>query len=140
MPKKLIVLAGPDEGRAFLLGSDPLLLGRSRATESHLLDPHVSRVHCQVQAEGDEFVLSDFDSAGGTFVNGKRMSRHALQPGDIIRIGNTRLQFVAEPDNATAPSADQSRSAGVAIATPTLVPRGTQWVQDLAGQRLSHYK
>ncbi len=96
MPKKLVVLAGPDEGRDFTLGSDPLLLGRSRATDGHLLDPHVSRVHCQVQPEGEMLTLIDFDSPGGTFVNGKRISRHTLQPGDIIRIGNTRLQFVAD--------------------------------------------
>ena len=127
MPKKLVVLAGPDEGRAFSLGSDPLLLGRSRATESHLLDPHISRVHCQIQFEGDQFLLTDFDSAGGTFVNGKRTSRHALQPGDIVRIGNTRLQFIAEPDSVTDARASLPRlatspdaAADIPIAVPVL--------------------
>ncbi len=32
-------------------GAEVLLLGRSRATDTHLLDPHVSRVHCQVLPE-----------------------------------------------------------------------------------------
>ena len=44
MPKKLVVLAGPDEGRTFVLSSEALLLGRSRATGGHLIDPHVARV------------------------------------------------------------------------------------------------
>src|SRR5687768_15587151 len=71
MAKKLIVLAGPDEGMVFTLGSETLLLGRSRATETHLTDPHVSRVHCQIVPEGNQYVVVDFDSASGTFVNGK---------------------------------------------------------------------
>ena len=32
MSKKMIVLAGPDEGREFPLGAEPMLAGRSRAT------------------------------------------------------------------------------------------------------------
>jgi pSer/pThr/pTyr-binding forkhead associated (FHA) protein len=93
MAKRLIVLAGPDEGRVFAMKDEALLLGRSRATDSHLIDPLVSRVHCQVLPEGDQYVLVDFDSPGGTFVNGKRVERHMLQNGDLIRIGNTRLQY-----------------------------------------------
>jgi serine/threonine protein kinase len=147
MPKKLAVLSGPDEGRAFTLGSDPLLLGRSRATETHLLDPHVSRVHCQIQADGEAFVLLDFDSAGGTFVNGKRVSRHTLQPGDIVRIGDTRLQFVVEEaEGAQAKTPAQrvppkpSVPAAPPVAAPAFVPRDSTWVQALVGQKLGHYK
>jgi hypothetical protein len=52
MSKRLLVLAGPDEGRVFPLHEgETVLLGRSRATETRLIDPHVSRVHCQVQME-----------------------------------------------------------------------------------------
>ncbi len=66
MTNKLVVLAGPDEGRVFSLGGEVLMLGRSRATESHLIDPHVSRVHCQVHPDGGGYALVDFDSAGGS--------------------------------------------------------------------------
>jgi serine/threonine protein kinase len=38
-------------------------------------------------------VLTDFESAAGTFVNGKRVARHELQPGDVVRIGDTFLQY-----------------------------------------------
>src|SRR5260370_41508184 len=82
MSNNLVVLAGSDEGRVFPLGTEVLLLGRSRATDTHLIDPHVSRVHCQVLPENGKHVVIDFDSAGGTFVNGKQISRHELRPGD----------------------------------------------------------
>ena len=96
MAKKLVVLVGPDEGRVVPIEEETLLIGRSRAAGVHLIDPHVSRVHCQVQTEKDQSVLVDFDSAGGTFVNGVAIEKHVLKAGDLIRIGATRLQFLED--------------------------------------------
>src|SRR5204863_5751021 len=93
MSSKLMVLAGPDEGTVFPLGAEVVLLGRSRATETALTDPHVSRVHWQIVLEGNKFGVVDFDSASGTFVNGKEIERHVFQTSDLIRIGATHLQY-----------------------------------------------
>src|SRR5258708_10835991 len=125
MAKKLIVLAGPDEGRVFELGGEVVLLGRSRATDTHLTDPHVSRVHCQIVPEGNQYAVVDFDSASGTFVNGKDIDRHMLQSGDLVRIGATHLQYVVEA--AAAPAAKPKAK------------RPDDWAQALVGQTLSHY-
>src|SRR5438105_512437 len=120
MAKKLIVLAGPDEGRIFPLGTEPLLFGRSRATDGYLTDPHVSRVHCQVYPEGDQYIVIDFDSASGTYVNGKELKdKHVLKSGDLIRIGGTHLQFIVEGDQA--PQAQTVKST-------------TDWAKALVGQ------
>lgn len=140
MPTKLVVLAGPDEGRVFPLGTEALLLGRSRATESHLIDPHVSRVHCQVVYEGGQHVLVDFDSAGGTFVNGKRISRHSLQPGDIIRIGNTRLQLAEDAEPVAPVAPEPASEEGIPLLQPAGQPRIPTWASQLAGTKISHYK
>jgi hypothetical protein len=126
MAKKLIVLAGPDEGTVFNLGSETLLLGRSRATETHLTDAHVSRVHCQIIPEGNQYVVVDFDSASGTFVNGKESERHVLQNGDLIRLGGTHLQYVE--DTGAAPK----HEAPVARAS-------LEWAKKLIGNTLAHY-
>lgn len=139
MGKHLVVLAGPDEGRTFPLGTDPLLLGRSRATESQLIDPHVSRVHCQVAVEGDNYVISDFDSAGGTFVNGKRIAKQPLQAGDLIRIGSTRLQFSGDDDQSAEADAVPATPAGTLPSASTVTLPGN-WARQLAGQKFSHYK
>src|ERR1035438_10011606 len=126
MTKKIIVLAGPDEGRVFPLGTEPLLFGRSRATDPHLTDPHVSRVHCQVLPEGDQYVLIDFDSGSGTFVNGKEIDRHVLKSGDLIRIGGTHMQYVVE---AVEPAVGAPASKSP-----------TDWAKALVGQTISNYK
>jgi serine/threonine protein kinase len=125
MAKKIIVLAGPDEGRVFPLGTEPLLFGRSRATDLHLTDPHVSRVHCQVLPEGDQYVLVDFDSGSGTFVNGKEVQRHVLKSGDLIRIGGTHMQYVVD--------------AVEGVGTAPAVKSPTDWAKALVGQTISHY-
>jgi hypothetical protein len=136
MPKRLLVLSGPDEGRLFLVPpSESLLLGRSRATENHLIDPHVSRVHCQVQIDGDQVLITDFDSAGGTFVNGKKITgKHPLKPGDLIRIGNTRLQYLDD---------EEPVAAGIPVTTGApgqAPPASPDWARALEGKKISHFK
>jgi serine/threonine protein kinase len=132
MPKRLLVLAGPDEGRTFEIpAGGNLLIGRSRATDTRLIDPHVERVHCQLQTDGADVFLDDFDSAGGTFVNGKRVGRkYKVQTGDLLRIGNTRLQFIdEEADNfAVAPPVQAAPSAK------------EPWYNLIVGKKISNFR
>src|SRR5262249_799912 len=154
MPKRLLVLAGPDEGRVFAVSpSDTLLVGRSRATDMCLIDPHVSRVHCQVEIENNQVVVSDFDSPGGTWVNGKRIAKQALVAGDLIRIGNTRLQFL-DDEGESAFVADLVAAPYVPPALPVAKPIPTGkvakakekvsktlvWPTGLVGKKLGIYK
>ena len=135
MVKRLLVVAGPDEGRDFVVpAAETLLLGRSRATETRLIDPHVSRVHCQLNVEGNRVFITDFDSAGGTLVNGKKIAaKQELNTGDLIRIGNTRLQFLDEGD-------DETTIDEVPLAIPARGETGPDWAKRLVGQKISHYK
>jgi pSer/pThr/pTyr-binding forkhead associated (FHA) protein len=76
----------------------PLLLertsiGRSRDNTVYLADERVSRRHARIDLQQGTFVISDLDSANGTYVNGQRIQRHRLNSGDEIRIGDTRLRF-----------------------------------------------
>jgi pSer/pThr/pTyr-binding forkhead associated (FHA) protein len=88
MSKRLLVIAGPDKGKAFPLpAGDTLLIGRSKATETRLTDPRISRVHCQIQIEADRVIVNDYESAGGTFVNNRKITQQEIKPGDTISIG-----------------------------------------------------
>jgi len=106
------VIAGPDQGRTFsLVEGPPLMIGRGRNLEGMLSDPHMGRVHCQIQLQGDRVLLSDGGSTGGTQVNGARVTQHELQAGDVIQIGNTKLTFQwSEADEQT--TAEHSRPEG----------------------------
>lgn len=158
MGKRLVVVAGPDEGRMFPLQGDSVLLGRSRATDTHLIDPHVSRVHCEVKPVGDDYVLTDLESPAGSFINGVRVSQQVLKAGDLIRIGATHLQVMEDVSAAAidAPAAGGSMASAPtaelpATSVPTAAPRvaknkrgakparPTDWAPALVGKTFSHY-
>lgn len=88
----LLVLDGDNAGQRFPL-SEFTRIGRSLENSITLSDSQVSRKHAAIQKIGTVFILMDHGSANGTFVNEKRVADRAhLRPGDVIRIGNTRLR------------------------------------------------
>src|SRR6516225_158364 len=134
MPKQLQVISGPDKGRVFALTGD-FLLGRSRQTQSQLTDRKVSRVHCQVEIDGDQMVVTDLDSQSGTYVNGKRITEHVLQRGDVIQIGATQLSYTIEAvDLAEHPTVVTDKPA---VLKPETLPVGR--LHELSGTMLSHF-
>lgn len=66
-----------------------------RRVDNHLMidDPRVSRIHAQLRAINNRYVIFDLDSTGGTFVNGDRINKITLQPGDVISLAGVPLVF-----------------------------------------------
>ena len=69
------------------------VLGRSRTCDLPLASTDASRRHAEILATGKKFVLRDLGSTNGTFVNGERIDRHDLSPGDRIQIGGELITF-----------------------------------------------
>jgi pSer/pThr/pTyr-binding forkhead associated (FHA) protein len=70
-----------------------LSLGRSRDCDVTIDDPSVSRRHAELHREHAGYAIVDLDSTNGTQVNGEKVSRAKLQPGDRITLGQTELRF-----------------------------------------------
>ena len=68
-------------------------MGRARANDVVLEDEAISGQHMRIRPEDGRFVLHDLGSTNGTRVNERRVSRHPLQDGDVIRVGDTSLRF-----------------------------------------------
>jgi hypothetical protein len=97
----------PDSARrAYLLvstrGSRPVqfdlggpLIGVGRASDNDVIvdDPMVSRHHCQLKLEHGAYSFTDLGSRNGSTVNGQPVSTVALGPGDVIRVGDTEIEF-----------------------------------------------
>jgi DNA-binding NtrC family response regulator len=104
----LLLLCGRVAGgdQSFALGAGPVRLGRDVRGQGDLMlqDLRASRSHAEIcwsDVHG-RYWLRDLASRNGTYLNGVRVARELLEPGDLIRLGST--VFRAVPAEASAPS------------------------------------
>jgi serine/threonine-protein kinase len=128
MTAQILVTAGPDKGRSFpLLVGEPLQVGRSQSTSTKLSDPTVSRVHCEIEWDGERATVHNISSSG-TLVNGSPVTEAHLTPRDVLRIGSTELRLLSgtEEPETIAPGGDKR-------------PVGAEPLTNLVGKTLSNY-
>jgi hypothetical protein len=72
------------------------VLGRSASCDVRLGDPNVSRRHAELRQEGTSYWIVDLGSTNGVDVNGARVERAKLDPGDTVTLGESELVFMRE--------------------------------------------
>ncbi|MFN2291909.1 MAG: protein kinase domain-containing protein [Anaerolineae bacterium] len=101
---QLIATDGPLAGRRFPIPAQGLSIGRQPDNDVILADQlTVSRHHAVVTVESGQPVLYDRDSANGTWVNGQRVFRHVLEPGDRIQIWESQFAFATSQTPPPSP-------------------------------------
>ena len=90
---KLVAIDGPLSGRIFYLDESVVSIGRLVSNDIFLEDPFVSRHHCVIRTEDDEYMIEDLNSANGTYVNDERVKAGSLREGSLIEIGASRFLF-----------------------------------------------
>ena len=85
-----------DAGLTFrLLPGTLKTVGRAARADFVVDAALVSRVHCRlILNDTNELQIEDLGSTNGTFVNGQKVTKMALNHGDTLTIG--RVQFVAK--------------------------------------------
>src|ERR1700754_3283700 len=68
-------------------------VGRVSQCEIHIDDHAVSRRHCTLAVNGTGLVVTDLESANGTFLNERPIKTAIAHPGDLIRVGATTLEY-----------------------------------------------
>jgi pSer/pThr/pTyr-binding forkhead associated (FHA) protein len=81
--------------RRWRLGDAPVIVGRSADAEVCVPDYRMSGRHFTIVPKGGAFVLEDLESKNGTWINGVRIARTGLKPGDRIVAGRTRFSCEA---------------------------------------------
>ena len=74
-----------------------LILGRGKDAGVVIDDAKASRRHAMFGYSGGELFVQDLGSINGTFVNGERVEKRALFPGDAIEIANVRFRAELRP-------------------------------------------
>jgi predicted component of type VI protein secretion system len=71
----------------------PVTIGRSSDCELSVHDILLSRRHCQIQPEGDGWIISDLGSKNGTRMGDTPVFRLPLSDGDVAHMGKTAVRF-----------------------------------------------
>jgi hypothetical protein len=69
-------------------------LGRAADADIRLDDRYASGIHARVFNRGGGYFVEDMNSTNGTLLNSRELHGEAeLNPGDVIRIGDTEFRF-----------------------------------------------
>ena len=83
----LAVFEGRLQGEAFRLYQGRNRVGSSSLCAIQIPDEGVQDQHLSIHFSKEGCILTDLDSEGGTFLNGKRAFRSEVKDGDKIKIG-----------------------------------------------------
>lgn len=83
-----------EQGKKFYLSKARLTIGRDKHNNIVLNNLGVSRTHAQIiRRRNNRFFLRDLESTNGSFVNGQPVKEKVLKDGDIITLGDIKLEF-----------------------------------------------
>jgi serine phosphatase RsbU (regulator of sigma subunit) len=93
----LRIIVTDSQGRRVVpIETTPFRIGRSSENTLQLNDPQVSRHHAEILQRDSAWSVRDCGSRLGTLVNNRRIEESPLQPGDLVKIGQTELRIEAE--------------------------------------------
>lgn len=96
MPE-IIVKLGENVVHKYFFEKDILNIGRARDNDIVIENLAVSRNHARIRRIDGKYILTDLNSANGTFVNGVRITKTELLHNDVISIGKHNLIFINRP-------------------------------------------
>jgi Inner membrane component of T3SS, cytoplasmic domain len=93
---RLEFILGPMANQTLPLNEAVTTIGSVAGNTVVLADPAVSRKHAGIRRVESDYELADLGSTNGVYVNGHKVPKKTLEPGDIIRVGNTEAVFKRE--------------------------------------------
>lgn len=93
-------LISTDGERSIRLKKDVTIVGRKRGVCDIFIDrSSISKLHCMIVKTDGLLFIRDLGSTNGTKVNGQRVTRGALLPGDELAFANAKYKVHLGPDD-----------------------------------------
>lgn len=81
-------------GQKYTVNKDRFIIGRGKqSSDLTIKDPNVSRQHAMVEFANGTYYMVDMGSTNGVEFNGQRVTRKAINEGDLFRICDHELRF-----------------------------------------------
>jgi len=91
----LDVIAGPDQGKKFVVTHRSTVIGRGEGADFSLDDPTLSIRHCQVEIHNkDKMTVKDLASGNGTRLNDHYISAVKIRHADLLQLGATVIKIL----------------------------------------------
>lgn len=95
----LAQLIPQDGSQPITIDRDLTLVGRNRhVCDLQLNHSSISKIHCLIVKTDGLLFIRDLGSSNGTRVNGQRVTRGALLPGDQLAFANLKFKVYLGPD------------------------------------------
>lgn len=131
---ELIPVGGGDN---IPLMKSTLTMGRRETCDIVLRFSNVSGQHCQLTLENGYWFAQDMNSQNGTKVNGSRIVRKRLDPGDLLSVAKHKytIQYSAMDNGATGPPPSDEEDLESVLGKSLLDRAGLQRRQDTMQRR-----
>jgi adenylate cyclase len=107
----LYTLASVEGEQSFDLKSGVAqVIGRALTSDIPVFDPTISRRHAALTTDEAGVEVRDLGSSNGTFVNGAKVSKARINPGDIIAFGKVSFRII---ERAPTPPPGMAGLAGM---------------------------
>lgn len=119
----IYIIKGPNDGDAYTIGEDAVVIGRGDECSVTLNDEKTSRTHLQLTFDkgSGTHTAEDMRSTNGTWCNGKSLTAAVvLADGDTLEIGNTAIEYSSRTFTSNE-AALAARTANIRGGTPTLL-------------------
>lgn len=96
--RRLVIQISGEDVREKVLHQGHILIGRSELCDIYVASTAVSRHHALINYTFADATLVDLSSTNGTYVDGRRIKEHKLEPGETITLGNCTIEYVVDQE------------------------------------------
>jgi transcriptional regulator of acetoin/glycerol metabolism len=106
---QLVVVDGPDRGRACRLAEREVVIGTDPKCDLVLSDDRVSGRHLALTAVESRFAVRDLESTNGTFYEGSRITEVTVPAGSTLLVARTPVRIEPEAQPLDIPPSQARR-------------------------------
>ncbi len=136
----IVVLAGVDKGKIFLLKEGRNIFGRSLQADITLRDHKMSRSHGVFELKSEDTICEDLGSTNGTFIDGHPIKSIQLNTSHRIYIGDTILKMALLTDEEVQAQRDIEAAATIDPLTSVYNRNGFDAIAKLDLDKMLHKK